>query len=83
MPETHEGSAGGSTDNLLDDYFTREQFAEELDISPRTAARWEMLRIGPPVTRIGRTPYYRKLSTREWLRAREARPVREERRGRR
>lgn len=72
-----------SVDDLLVDYLTRDEFAEQLGISPRTAARWEVLRIGPPVTRIGRTPYYSKTSTREWLKAQEVKQIRDERRARR
>ena len=56
---------------LLDDYLTPGQLAEELRKSERTIARWDRLRIGPPKTLIGKKPYYRRESVREWMLRRE------------
>ncbi len=52
---------------LLADYLTPAQLAEELGKSPRTIARWDRLRIGPPKTTIGKNPYYRRVGVREWM----------------
>jgi hypothetical protein len=56
---------------LLDDYFDEAALARELRRSRRTLAHWRELRFGPPVTHIGRSPFYHKASVREWLRSRE------------
>ena len=56
---------------LLDEYFTRAELAAEFGKSERTLERWERLRIGPPVTRLGITPIYNKEGSRAWLRAQE------------
>ena len=56
---------------LLDEYFTRPELAAELGKSERTLERWERLRIGPPVTRLGITPLYNIKGARTWLRAQE------------
>lgn len=41
-------------------------------LSKRTLARWDALREGPPITRIGRCKVRRVGSTRAWLKARES-----------
>jgi hypothetical protein len=56
---------------LLDEFYTEDQLAAELNRTPRTLCDWRTKRIGPPVTRIGNCPYYRKESVRQWLQARE------------
>ncbi len=53
--------------SLLEDYLTPDQLAEELGKSVRTIARWDGLRIGPPKTLIGKKPYYRRESVRQWM----------------
>ncbi len=63
---------------LLDDYLTPDQLAEELDKSPRTIARWDSLRIGPPKTLVGKRPLYRRDAVREWLLRREQAQTRAE-----
>ena len=63
---------------LLDDYLTPDQLAEELDKSPRTIARWDSLRIGPPKTMVGKRPLYRRDAVREWLLRREQAQTRAE-----
>jgi len=60
-----------SHNDILEDYTTRSETAKALNKSERTLERWESLRIGPPVTRIGKTPYYLKESTKAWLRKQE------------
>jgi hypothetical protein len=68
-----------SAPTILDDYLSRPKMAEQLGKSERTLERWESLRIGPPVTRIGRELFYNIESAREWLRSREQRMPRERR----
>ena len=52
---------------ILDDYYEPHELAEELGKSERTLERWRNQRIGPPVTRLGDKPFYRKESTKQWL----------------
>jgi len=61
---------------LEDEFFTREQLAEELHVTTRTIARWAVLRVGPPITRIGRSVLYRKSSVSAWLAAQETKTAR-------
>ncbi len=65
-----------NTSKLLDEYLSPEQLADELEKSPRTIARWDSLRIGPPKTVIGKKPYYRREAVRQWLLAQEREQVR-------
>ena len=60
-----------SNDNILSDYFTREQLASVLGKNVRTLDRWHTARIGPPRVSIGRMVLYRIESVRTWLRSRE------------
>jgi hypothetical protein len=53
--------------NILDGYIDRPECAKQLDKTVRTLERWESLREGPPVTKIGRRPYYSLASLRKWL----------------
>jgi len=64
---------------ILSEYLSREQLAEEIHKSVRTLERWEELRIGPPVTRLGRDPYYSIVSVRKWLANSETPMVRQRR----
>ena len=63
---------------LLADYLTPAQLAEELDKSPRTIARWDSLRIGPPKTMVGKRPLYRREGVRDWLLRKEQAQTRAE-----
>ena len=67
--------------NLLQDYLTRAELAEQLGKNARTLIRWEQDRVGPPVTRIGRKVLYRIPAVMLWLQSREQQMIRE--RGRR
>jgi hypothetical protein len=58
---------------LLSDYLSAPELASEFKISSRTLARWDKLRIGPPVTYVGRVKMYYRPSAAEWLRSREVR----------
>jgi hypothetical protein len=67
---------------LLADYFSESELAAELGKDIRTIQRYRVLREGPPVTFIGKTPFYNKGSARAWLKAREQRTARNRWRGR-
>jgi hypothetical protein len=66
-----------TTSALLSDYFTEKKLAAEIKKSPRTVRKWRREGIGPPVTWIGQTPYYRIVAAREWLVSAEKRSVRD------
>ena len=59
-------------EQLLEGYITREQCAESLHVGVRTLERWEAAQEGPPVTRIGKRPYYRVEAVKAWLNSLEA-----------
>lgn len=63
--------------NLLADYLPRAEVAKQLDRTERTLERWERQRTGPPITRVGKEPYYFIPSLKEWLRSCEQKMVRE------
>jgi hypothetical protein len=56
---------------VLSDYFTKKNAAAELKVTDRTLDRWQRLREGPPVTKLGRRILYRRSSLQAWLRKRE------------
>lgn len=61
---------------LLEDYLTELEFAHQVGRGIRTIQRWRQLRIGPPVTQIGKSVYIRVDSARQWILAQELEPVR-------
>ena len=62
---------------LLDDYLSQPEAATQLHKSRRTLQRWEREKYGPPVTRIGNSPFYDIPNLMKWLAAqREDRPRR-------
>jgi ParB-like chromosome segregation protein Spo0J len=61
---------------LLAGYLTTDELAKELGKSPRTIARWDGLRIGPPKTVIGKKIYFRREAVRQWLLTQEREQVR-------
>lgn len=61
---------------LLDEYLTKDEAADELDINVRTLNRWWAERRGPPRTKIGARVYYRRSAVRDWLAAQETMPTR-------
>jgi hypothetical protein len=69
-----------STENLLADYWTEAELAEQVRRSERTVARWRDQKIGPPATLMGREWIYYKGSARSWLRSNEQPSVRSRRR---
>lgn len=56
---------------ILDDFLDDRALAAQLKVSPRTLARWDRLRQGPPITRIGRKKLRHRESVRRWLAERE------------
>jgi hypothetical protein len=59
------------SENCLDGYISQRELVAQLKKSIRALQDWEKHRMGPPVTRIGDTPYYRIDAVRQWLRSRE------------
>lgn len=56
---------------VLSEYLSDKELAAELDVSPRTLARWRRLREGPAITRVGRKIQYRRAAVDAWLSANE------------
>lgn len=54
-------------EGILSGYLTVKQAAEQLNICTRTLIRWQSLRMGPPITVVGKRKYYRISSIQEWL----------------
>jgi hypothetical protein len=57
-------------------YVTAERLARMLDVTVRTLARWNALRIGPPKISIGKTVLYDLAKLPDWLATRETHPTR-------
>jgi len=64
-----------NSEPLLSHYFTQKEAATELKVARRTLERWQRLREGPPITRLGRRILYRRSSLMAWLSAREGKPA--------
>lgn len=57
-----------ASDNLIGNYKTQDQLAEEFGISKGTLLRWHRQGIGPPKTKLGpRRVVYRVEDVRRWL----------------
>jgi hypothetical protein len=52
---------------ILKDYVTESELAEQLKMTPRTLQRWRRARKGPPATKAGRRPLHSIESVRAWL----------------
>ena len=59
---------------FLSEFLTTVELAAELGRNPRTLDRWDVLGMGPPRTRVGRTVLYRRTSVQKWLAAQERPP---------
>ena len=57
--------------NILEEYLSRTELAADLGVCERTLIRWNILGEGPPVSRIGRRPMYRRAAVQAWLARRE------------
>jgi hypothetical protein len=58
---------------ILADYMTRNELAAEIGVCWRTIKRWCDRGDGPPITRIGMRPLYKRSSVVAWLASRESR----------
>jgi len=56
-----------SEEKILDGYLSLDQLAAQLGRSRRTIQRWQSLRIGPPVTKIGNQAFFSIASVKAWL----------------
>ena len=56
---------------FLGDFLTEKELAAEIGRSIRHLKRWRAQGLGPPYTRIGRTPLYHVESVRQWLKSSE------------
>jgi Helix-turn-helix domain len=56
---------------ILADYLDEDEAATQLNVSKTTLRRWRVERKGPPVTFVGRTPYYSRKTLRAWVAAQE------------
>ena len=56
---------------LMGQYISETKLCLTLDISRRTARRWNHHRTGPPRTRVGAGIYYNVESLRRWLHSQE------------
>jgi predicted DNA-binding transcriptional regulator AlpA len=55
--------------NLLFDYITREQLAQELKVTTRTIDKWAWQRTGPAKIKIGARCYYNRHDVIAWMNA--------------
>ena len=65
--------AGGEIEIAGKRYVTPERLAQLLGCSPRTVARWDAERIGPPRIKVGKTVLYDLERLPAWLAGKEAR----------
>ncbi len=56
---------------ILKDYVSRDDLAAKLGITVKTLVRWQNDGKGPPVTYLGRAPFYSIPSFEKWLKAQE------------
>lgn len=63
--------------SIRDQYYTKAELADELGVTPRTLDRWWAERTGPPRTKLGKTPLYRKEIVAKWALSKEAAAVRD------
>jgi hypothetical protein len=69
---------------LLDaGHLTEAAAAQFLRVTPQTLQRWVNLRVAPPRTFVGRTPYYALEDLKSWLTAQRERPAGQKQRHRR
>ena len=57
--------------NVLENYVSRKEFANQVNRDERTVIRWEIQRRSPKRTKIGRSVYYSKRAIEIWLAERE------------
>ena len=59
------------SETILAAYISQGELAKQLNKSQRTLQNWELRQMGPPITRIGGTPYYQVDAVKKWLHSRE------------
>jgi hypothetical protein len=64
---------------LIEDFYTEEQLANEINRSARTIARMREAGVGPPWKRLGKIIIYPKNAAKEWIHADVIDPVRNRR----
>lgn len=57
----------GKKHEILAEYYTRPELADELHVSLRALERWASLRIGPQRTFVGNRVYYHRAAVESWL----------------
>lgn len=63
--------------DIFEEWVTRAEAAEALELDARTLTRWASQGKGPKFAHFGKRPMYRTTSLREWALAQEKQPVRE------
>lgn len=53
--------------NLLSDFLSKAQFAQQFSVSEKTVDRWHVQGTGPSRTKIGRQVLYARRAIEEWL----------------
>ncbi len=71
----HSEAQVSDTGRLLDDYFTEQEWADELDVTLRTVRNWRALGKGPPITRIGIRIFIARPDGKEWLKRQRVEPT--------
>jgi predicted DNA-binding transcriptional regulator AlpA len=56
---------------VLDEWISRDDLAEQLELTTDTLARWATDGTGPARIKVGRRVFYRKSSVEKWLKALE------------
>lgn len=79
-PTSNPGSDLGDVVVAGRRYLRLERLAALLAVSPRTLARWDAQRIGPPKTKIGKLILFDADKLGDWLARFETAPVRSPRR---
>jgi hypothetical protein len=69
-------SAENVEPHVLAGYLDQETLAAQLGRTVRTLQLWRAMRVGPPITMIGRRPLYRIEAVKAWLGSQEIQMVR-------
>ena len=77
QPDSSEAAASELLrSDIRQNLLTKLELAQLLGRNIRTLDRWDVLRIGPPIIKIGRATYYKRSSVLAWIEANESRPLR-------
>ncbi|SLN77381.1 helix-turn-helix transcriptional regulator [Oceanibacterium hippocampi] len=61
--------------DLLSDYLSREELAEELGVTVRTIANWQHFRVGPPFCRVGQRVLFLRADVADWIKSTKTEPL--------